>query len=93
MGWSSKVRLSISGKTLYSDYNKTTKILQIQGVSRDKKWFKNDPNLSIFRQKSAPKFKMRKFVLEMTIVDCVGSSQVLLRCKRNLSYLWLLMKI
>ena len=39
--------------------------MHIKGRNRGEKWFKNDPNLSILRQKSAPKVKMRKFAQEM----------------------------
>ncbi len=49
--------------------------MQIKGINRGKKWFKNDPNLSILRQKSAPKVKISKFAQEMTTVDCGGHSR------------------
>jgi hypothetical protein len=41
-------------------------------INRDKKWFKNDPNLSILMQKSTPKVKMRKFAQKVTTVDGGG---------------------
>ncbi len=46
--------------------------MHFKGINGGKKWFKNDPNLSILRQKSAPKVKMRKFAQEMTTVDGGG---------------------
>jgi hypothetical protein len=46
--------------------------VHIKGINRGKKWLINDPNLSILRQKSAPKVKMRKFAQEMATVDGWG---------------------
>jgi hypothetical protein len=46
--------------------------LHIKGINRGKKWFKNKPNMSILKQKSALKVKMRKFAQEMTTVDGEG---------------------
>jgi hypothetical protein len=58
--------------------------MHIKGISRCKKWFKNDLNLSILRQKNAPKVKMRKFAQEITTVDGEGHPRLYPSAKETL---------
>jgi hypothetical protein len=63
--------------------------MPIKGIRRGKKRFKNDPNLSILRQK----VPLRSKCARNDHWGWWGSSQALPECNGNLSYLWLLVKI
>jgi hypothetical protein len=78
-----EVRLSIIWKTFYGDYNQTRKMCILK-VHRGKKWLKNDPDLLILRQNSAPKIKLHKFAQEMNTVDGGGYPRLYLSAKETL---------
>ena len=75
-----KYQLSIA---FYGDSNKKQKYA-FKGFNRCKKGFKNDPNLSIFKHKSAPKNIMCKFLQEMTTVDGGGHPRLYSSAKETL---------
>jgi hypothetical protein len=52
--------------------------MHFNGINNGKKWFKNDPNLSILMQ------KIRKFAQEMTNVDGGGHPRLYPSAKETL---------